>query len=367
MFTNQNKTTNQYFFMNLALRQANLNIGNTSTNPSVGCVITKNNRILSVGCTSVNGRPHAETNAIYFSKEDISDANLYVTLEPCSHYGKTSPCINKIIQKKFKKVFFSIKDPDIRSFDKSSKILMRKGINVNIGLSASKIRDFYRSYLQFKKNELPFVTCKLAISKDFFTINKKKKWITNEYSRGRVHLMRSKHDCVLTSSQTVLKDNPLLNCRIKGLEKNSPARIILDNKLIIPLKAKIYKSAKKNKTVVFYNKTNKKKIKMLNKMKIKTIKVSLDHEQNLDLKQILLTTKLLGFSRIFLESGPKLSLNFMKNNLINDLVIFKSNHSLYKDGSGNIKKYLKNFIRDKKIIYEKVNLMNDKLDFYKIR
>ena len=367
MFTNQNKISNKSFFMNLALRQAGINIGNTSTNPSVGCVITKNNRILSAGFTSTNGRPHAEANAISFSKENLKDANLYVTLEPCSHYGKTSPCIRKIIKKGIKKVFFSIKDPDIRSFDKSSNLLISKGINVHIGESSSKIRDFYRSYLLYKNNKIPFVSCKLAISKDFFTINKKKRWITNQYSRGRVHLMRSKHDCIITSSQTVLKDNPSLNCRIKGLEMNSPARLILDNKLKTSVKSKIYKNANKYKTIVFYNKVNRRKIKNFKKINVKTIKVPLDSDHNLDLRKILLMTKILGFSRIFLESGPTLAINFMKSNLINDLIIFKSNHNLYKNGTGNIKIYLKEFIKNKKTIYEKVNLMDDKLDFYKIK
>ena len=367
MFTNQNKISNKSFFMDLALRQAAINVGNTNTNPSVGCVITKKNNILSVGHTSLNGRPHAEVNAINFSKNDLEDADLYVTLEPCSHFGKTPPCIKKIISKKIKKVFFSIRDPDIRSFDKSSKALMKVGINVNVGLSSAKVKNFYRSYLLYKNNKLPFVTCKLAISKDFFTINKKKKWITNKYSRGRVHLMRAHHDCVMTSSQTILKDNPLLTCRINGLEKHSPARIILDNHLNTPLNAKIYKNANKHKTIIFYNKVNKKKIKNLNKMNIKTVKISLDAEGNLDLIKILSEVKMLGFGKIFLETGLKLSTIFMKKNLINDLKIFKSNHNLHKNGDGNIKKYLKAFLKNRKILYEKVNLFNDKLDSYKIK
>ena len=113
MFISQNKNNNHSFFMRLALDQAHRNLGNTKTNPSVGCVITKNNSVISVGCTSINGRPHAEANAINFSKNNLKNSNLYVTLEPCSHYGKTSPCTSTIIKSKIKKVFFSITDPDL--------------------------------------------------------------------------------------------------------------------------------------------------------------------------------------------------------------------------------------------------------------
>ena len=126
MSTNRNNKNTDNFFMSLALKQALINLGNTKENPAVGCVITKNNSLISVGHTSINGRPHAEYNAIQRSKQNLSDANMYVTLEPCSHHGKTPPCVKKIIKNNLNKVFFSIKDPDQRSYNKSSKILKKK-------------------------------------------------------------------------------------------------------------------------------------------------------------------------------------------------------------------------------------------------
>ena len=131
MSTNQNKNRKDTFFMNLALKQAMINLGNTKENPSVGCVITKNNHVISVGHTGINGRPHAESNAINNCNERLFNSRLYVTLEPCSHFGKTPPCINKIINKNITKVYFSINDPDIRSFNKSSKKLNKFNIGVN--------------------------------------------------------------------------------------------------------------------------------------------------------------------------------------------------------------------------------------------
>jgi len=230
MSTNPSKYQKSSYFMGLALQQAIRSLGNTKENPAVGCVIVKNNHLISAGYTSLNGRPHAEQNAINFSKINPRNSELYVTLEPCSHYGKTSPCTKSIIKNGIKKVFFSINDPDLRSYNKSTKLLRRKKISVNKGTYANELNLFYRSYIKSKRNLLPFVTCKLSVSKDFFTINKKNKWITNKFSRARVHVMRSNHDCIITSSKTIIKDNSELTCRIDGLKNRSPSRIILDNK-----------------------------------------------------------------------------------------------------------------------------------------
>ena len=367
MSTNQNKNKKHIFFMNLALKQAMINLGNTRENPSVGCIITKNNSVVSAGYTSFNGRPHAEQNAINNSREKLINSNLYVTLEPCSHYGKTPPCVQKIIRNKIRKVYISIKDPDIRSSNKSSKKFKKSNISVNVGMFSKKINEFYKSYILFKKDELPFVTCKLAVSKDLFTINKKKEWITNIYSRARVHLMRSNHDTIMSSSKTIITDNPFLNCRINGLEKRSPSRILLDNYLKISTSSNVIKDSYKYKTIVFYNKDNKKKVKILKKLGVKIYKIPVNSNGDLDLKKTLIKAKQLGFSRIFLESGIKLSSSFLKQNLVNDLKIFISNKKLNKFGEGSIKKYFKTLLKRKKYTAEKVNLFNEKLISYRIK
>tara|TARA_B100001250_G_C19769396_1_gene776362 strand:+ start:26 stop:1117 length:1092 start_codon:yes stop_codon:yes gene_type:complete len=363
MSTNQNKKKRNNYFMSLALKQAMINLGNTKENPSVGCVIIKNNSLISAGHTSTNGRPHAEYNAITNSKKKLTNSILYVTLEPCTHYGKTPPCVKKIIKSKIKKVFFSIKDPDQRSYNNSSKILKKKNINVNIGMMSNKIKEFYRSYILSRENRLPFVTCKLAASKDLFTINKRKKWITNEYSRGRVHLMRSQHDSIITSSLTIMKDNPLLNCRINGMKMTSPTIIILDNHLKISTKSKVIK----NNTIIFYNKFNKRKIKLLKKAGVKTYKATLNDKGDLNLTNVLMKVKKLGFYRIFLESGITLASSFLKENLVNDLKIYISDNKLNNNGTGNINRLIKFFLKKKKYTIEKVNLFGDKLISYKIK
>ena len=245
--------------------------------------------------------------------------------------------------------------------------MRNKRVKVSSGIFKKDINFFYRSYFKFKKNALPFVTCKLAISKDFYTISKGKKWITNRYSRGRVHLMRSNHDCVLTSSQTIIRDNPRLSCRINGLSDRSPQIIILDNKLRIPLNSKIIKNSNNLRSIIFYNKIKKKKIKLLKKLKVKMHKIPTNSNHDLDLEMVLLKIKKLGFSRIFLESGIKLTLNFLSKNLVDDFKLFISNNNLGTKGSGNIRTNLKRILKNNKGKVEKINLFGDKLISYKIK
>jgi len=218
-------------FMELAFKKAYENLGSTKENPSVGCVVVKNNAVISSGVTSVNGRPHAEINALK-TKKNFSGADMYITLEPCSHYGKTPPCVRAIFKNKIKKVYYPISDPDIRTHNKALSYLKRKKIIVQTGLLKKEALKFYKSYFISKENKTtPYIDAKIAISKDYFSKNIKKKWITNDISRTRGHLIRSKYDCILTTYKSVNKDNSILNCRINGIEHLSPSRVIIDRNL----------------------------------------------------------------------------------------------------------------------------------------
>jgi len=367
MSTNQNKNKNHIYFMRLALEQAKKVLGNTKNNPAVGCVITKNNHVISAGHTSINGRPHAEHNAINLPKKNFEGSELYVTLEPCSHYGKTPSCVNAIIKSGIKRVFFSSKDPDPRSYNKSTELFKKKKIVAKNGILYLDIRNFYKSYIKYKENMLPFVTAKMAVSKDLYTINRKKKWITNIYSRGRVHLMRSKHDCILTAVNTIITDNPRLTCRILGLEDKSPSRIILDKSLKIPLSSYVVKSAHKYRTFVFFNKMNQKKIKILKRFKVKLIQTPLNKDNEFDLKELLAKVRDLGFSRIFLETGIKLTNNFLDNDLVDVFHLFISKKNLGTNGKNNFKNLMRVYFKKKKFFKEKVNLFDDKFISYHIK
>jgi len=365
MSINQNKYSRHNFFMNLALMQAKKNLGNTNKNPAVGCVIVKNNFVISSGYTGIKGRPHAEQNALSYSRNDIRDSYLYVTLEPCSNYGKTPPCVKSIIKNKIKKVFFSLKDLDPRSNNKSTKQFKKNRIKAHCGILSSEMNNFYRSYYKSKVCGLPFVTAKMAVSKDFYTKNKKGKWITNEFSRGRVHLMRRNHDCILSSSKTIADDNSYLTCRILGLEKRSPVRIILDKRLETSIRSNVVKTAYKYRTIIFFNRNNKKKIKALRNLKIKLVRTSLKADGNFDIRKILCKIKKFGFSRIFLESGIKLTTFFLRENLVDDFHLYISGKKLGINGSNNFIKFIKLFFKNKIPINEKVNLHEDKLITYR--
>ena len=351
--------------MRLALMQASRNLGNTKTNPSVGCVVVKNNNVIGSASTSFNGRPHAEQNAIFLSNNKIFNADLYVTLEPCSHYGKTPPCVLNIAKKKVRKVYFSIYDPDTRSFKKSIKFFRKKNIRTSKGILSNEVKDFYKSYIKYKKNKLPFVTSKIAVSKDFFSKHKKDRWLTNKYSRGRVHYMRSVHDCILTSYKTVLEDNPRLDCRIKGLENRSPHKIILDKDLKTPIKSNILKSRKKYQTLIFYNRVKEKKINTLKKMNIKLIKMPLNKKGSFNLKNILMEIKKKKFTRIFLEAGINLTKSFFQEGLIDEFHLFISKNEIGKNGNLNFKKLGNKFLKKENAYFQKVNLLGDKLITYK--
>ena len=225
-------------FFNLAFNLARINLGKTKSNPSVGCVVEKNGSVISSGYTSLNGRPHAEYNALN-KKLDFKKSNLYVTMEPCTHYGLTPPCTNIIKIKKIKKVFFSFDDVDKRTAKKSHSIFKKLKIISN-RKKIIKFNNFYESYFINRKTDLPFIDAKIAFSKDLFTINKKKRWITNYFSRKKVHLIRSEYDSIISTSTTINKDNSLLNCRLNGLNQNKPDLIIIDLKLKIKKKLKTF-------------------------------------------------------------------------------------------------------------------------------
>ena len=316
--------------MNLALNLASDRIGLTGDNPSVGCVIVKNNNLLSTGQTSLNGRPHAEYNAIKNAKKNLNGSTMFVTLEPCNHYGKTSPCTNFIIKNKLKEVIYSIDDIDKRTKGKTSKILKKNNIKVRKGLLKKKINKLYKSYFTNRKKNIPYVTGKIAITKNKLIYSKQQKKITNIYADKLTHLLRYKNDSILISYKTLNKDNPKLSCRINGLERFSPKRIILDKNLKTKTSSYIFKSTNNRNTIIFYNNASKKKINIFFKKGIKLIKSDLNKDNNFDLKIILKKLYFLGCRNLLVEGGKNLTTSFFKNKLFNQFYLFKSQKNISK-------------------------------------
>ncbi len=194
------------FYMELALDLAKSRHGQTGSNPSVGCVIVKNDKIISIGQTSFNGRPHAEFNAIKNSFEELEGSKMYVTLEPCCHHGLTPPCTDAIIKSRISEVIYAVTDIDKRVRNKSFKILKSKKIIVKKGLLKSKIESFYLPYFFNRKKKLPFVTGKIAISKNNIIYSKNQKKITNSYSDQFTHLLRYQNDSLMITYKTLNKE-----------------------------------------------------------------------------------------------------------------------------------------------------------------
>ena len=341
MSTKRDKFTNKdHYFMNLAFNLARDRSGLTAENPPVGCVIVKNNEVISLGQTGINGRPHAEYNAIKSCKKNLKGSTLYVSLEPCTHYGKTPPCSNLIIKSKIKKVVFSIIDVDNRTKSKSFKILRSKNIKVESGLLKNEGNKIYKPYIFNKFKKLPFVTGKLAISKDNFIFSKKNSKITNKYSDKISHLLRYKNDSILISSKTLNKDNPKLNCRIEGLSGYSPKRIILDRSLSIKKNSYTFLSSNNKNTIIFYNKGSRTKFNQLNKKGVKLIKLPLNNNNFFDLKLVLQQIYSLGCRNLLVEGGKNLTNSFLKNKLFNQFYLFKSPIKLGSAGKINISRQL---------------------------
>ena len=346
---------NHNFYLNLAFQLAEKNLGHTKLNPSVGCVIVKNDTVISSGVTSMSGRPHSEYNALKNLK-NCSGATLYTTLEPCTHYGKTPPCVDIIVKKKIKNVFYAFEDPDVRTFKKAKKILKNKGIKCKL-IKSKDYSRFYKSYYINKKKEIPYITAKIALSKDNLTINKKNKWITNIFSRKAVHLLRYKYDCILSTSKSINYDNSLLNCRINGLDKYKPALFIVDLNLKLKKNLLLNNLLKKRKTYLITLKKNLKKIKNYKKKGYNIILIkSLENKE--DFEKLNKKIYKMGYSRMFIETGLTFLQSLINNKIIDELFIFKSINKLGKKGKNNISiNYLKKF--SPKLLT--INLNGDKL------
>tara|TARA_Y100001970_G_scaffold229321_1_gene284401 strand:+ start:1935 stop:3035 length:1101 start_codon:yes stop_codon:yes gene_type:complete len=344
-------------FLSLAFEQAKINLGSTKTNPSVGCVVEKNNSVISTGKTSLNGRPHAEFNALN-KKKNFKNATVYLTLEPCSHHGKTPPCTNLISKKKIRRVIYSVSDVDLRSKSKSKKILIKKKIIVKDNILKNMGLSFYESYYIQHSSKIPLIDAKIACSKDYFTKNLGNKWITNDASLKRSHLLRSMYDCIISTSKSINDDNSLLNCRIEGIENKSPDLIILDRNLKLKKNLKLFNIIKNRNIFLFTSKFNSKKINFLKKRGIKVF-VLKSLKSNKDFTKFFLILKNKGYNRIFVESGLTF-LNFLiKNRFLKNIYIFKSSISLKKTGLNNANKNLLKKIKLKNLI--KVYLYGDKL------
>ncbi|WVT74423.1 bifunctional diaminohydroxyphosphoribosylaminopyrimidine deaminase/5-amino-6-(5-phosphoribosylamino)uracil reductase RibD [Sinorhizobium chiapasense] len=233
-------------FMAAALRLARHHLGQTSTNPSVACLIVKDGVIVGRAVTARSGRPHAETQALAEAGERARGATAYVTLEPCSHHGKTPPCADALVASGVSRVVISILDPDERVAGRGVVRLRDAGITVDIGVLAEEGQRALEAYLMRQVRRRPYVILKLAVSADGMIGRKGEGQvrITGPISRGQVQMLRAETDAILVGIGTATADDPELTVRLPGLENRSPLRIVLDRRLDLPLASKLARTAR---------------------------------------------------------------------------------------------------------------------------
>jgi diaminohydroxyphosphoribosylaminopyrimidine deaminase/5-amino-6-(5-phosphoribosylamino)uracil reductase len=326
--------------MKRALQLAKNGLGSSAPNPMVGAVIVLENKIIGEGYTSAYGGPHAEVNAINSvkDKELLVEAILYVTLEPCSHHGKTPPCVDLIVKYKIPKVFIGILDPHDKVAGKGVKRLKEAGCNVTVRVLAKECEAHHKRFLTFHKKQRPYIILKWAETRDGFIAPKKNKrspdaqpyWISNNYSRQLVHKWRSQEQAILVGTNTVLHDNPKLN--VRQWAGKSPIRIVLDKNLNI--KGNYHILDQSVKTIIFTE--VKDKSQWLNGINYEVIDFTINRPQ-----QICEVLHKHNITSVLIEGGAKTLQSFIDANLWDEarVVTGKSN---FGDGlkapefSGNI-------------------------------
>ncbi|PAV28249.1 riboflavin biosynthesis protein RibD [Virgibacillus profundi] len=312
--------TNHEFYMNLALSNAKAMKGQTDPNPLVGSVIVNENRIVGVGTHLKAGEPHAEIHAIRMADEMAKGGTIYVTLEPCSHHGRTSPCAEAIVKSGIKKAVIATLDPNPVVSGNGVKILQDAGIEVITGVLEEESRKMNEVFNKFITQKKPFITLKSGITLDgkVATHSFNSKWITSKEARHDVHHLRNENMAILVGINTTLKDDPALTTRIPN--GRNPIRIVLDSTLKIPLDYQLV-TDKQAETWIFTSQNyDTAKKETLENLGIKVFETSGSNSVNANDVISLLGEK--GVSSVLIEGGGNINASFLENKLIDKVVLY---------------------------------------------
>ncbi|MGH6967970.1 MAG: bifunctional diaminohydroxyphosphoribosylaminopyrimidine deaminase/5-amino-6-(5-phosphoribosylamino)uracil reductase RibD [Stellaceae bacterium] len=321
--------------MRAALALARRGLGRTWPNPSVGCIVVKNGIIVGRGWTQPGGRPHAETEALARAGRNAKNAEAYVTLEPCCHTGKTSPCTNALIAAGIRRAIVAVEDPDPRAAGKGLAALRAAGIAVELGLGADEARAVNAGFFSATEKSRPLVTLKLATSLDgrLATASRESRWITGESARARGHLLRATYDAIMVGSGTVIADDPDLTCRLPGLTERSPVRVVIDGGLRVPLIARIVVEARHTPTwfVVRHGIAGARRA-SLTGCGVEVIDVPAMPGGETDLAAALAALAGKGITRLLVEGGATLAAALVRADLIDRIAWFRAPSLIGGDG-----------------------------------
>lgn len=313
-------------FMSRALELAKKGEGYVNPNPLVGAVIVKNGKVIGEGYHKIFGKEHAEINAINNTNEDLTGAIMYVTLEPCCHYGKTPPCVEAIKRHKIKKVVVGTLDFNPLVKGKGVNFLEEEGIEVVVGVLEDKCQRLNEIFNHYIINKQPFIALKWAMTIDgkIATAKHKSKWITNEKSREFVHSLRKKYKGIMVGINTILKDNPDLRYRGDDINEylSNHFRVVLDSSLKIPIESIVLKNQSSSKTLIFTTRlADKNKKNVLESNGIEVIEVN-DKNGQVNLKEVMKKLGERNVDSILVEGGGNLNYSFLEEGLVNKVYAF---------------------------------------------
>ena len=309
-------------YMRLAMQLAGNAIGRTSPNPLVGAVIVKDNRVVGCGWHRKAGTPHAEVHALNQAGELAQGADVYVTLEPCAHYGKTPPCAKALVEAKVKNVYGGLLDVNPKVAGKGFKILEDAGIHVEYGFLQDELRKQNEVFFKWIEHKKPFVVLKAAMTLDgkIATATGQSKWITNETSRAYGYKLRDIYDGIMVGINTVIEDNPMLTARVDG--GKNPIRIVVDSSLRIDINANVVQDKSAKTIVATTDKADKDKILKLQAQDVDVIVVDKDENDKVDIEKLLDILGQQNICSILVEGGATLNGSFVAKKLVDKVYFF---------------------------------------------
>lgn len=313
-------------FMKRALKIAEKGWGKTNPNPLVGAVIVKDNEIIAEGFHEALGCAHAEVAALKSACADVWGSTLYVNLEPCSHYGRTPPCAKAIIDSGIKNVVVGMVDPNPKVSGNGIKMLKDADINVTVGVMQSEAEKLNEIFINYITRHKPFVIMKAAMTLDgkIASVAGDSKWVSNEFSRNYVHLIRDRVSSIMVGINTVVKDNPSLTARLESKECTDPVRIIVDSKGRIPLDSNVIQTKTKAGTIIATTALiDKTKENQLIENNVRIIKTA-GSNGNVDLRVLMDELYMLEIDSVLLEGGGTLNYSALEAGIVDKVMFFIS-------------------------------------------